>query len=183
MLVRAGVAVHVEPARIDEAEVKASLRVAGATAAQAAETLAELKAQRVARRHARALVIGADQILECDGMWFEKPSDHEQAAAHLRALRGRSHALVTAVCAVRDGARLWHHTDVARLTMRPLSDSFIAQYLDAAGEAACASVGAYQLEGLGAQLFTGIEGDHFTVLGLPLIPLLGFLREHGLVPQ
>lgn len=182
LLDNAGLAVAHEAARIDEAEVKTALAADGADAGQVAETLAELKAQRVARRHPGCLVIGADQMLECNGVWFDKPADLAQAAAHLRALGGRSHELVCAACVVRDGVRLWHHTARARLTMRPLGEAFIAAYLAALGEAALDSVGAYQLEGLGAQLFSRVEGDHFTILGLPLLPLLDFLRNHKVVP-
>jgi septum formation protein len=181
LLADAGLDVTTEAARIDEAEVKAALRAEGADAAQVAETLAELKAQRVARRHPGALVIGADQMLECNGVWFDKPPDLEHAAAHLASLGGRTHELVSCACVVRDGARLWHHRDRARLTMRPLSQDFIASYLTAVGEGALASVGAYQLEGLGAQLFSRVEGDYFTILGLPLLPLLDFLRNNGVL--
>ena len=181
LLVNAGVPVSFEAAQIDEGEIKQALRSEGATAAQVAETLAELKAQRIARRHPGALVIGADQMLDCNGVWFDRPADLDHAAAHLESLSGRTHELVSCACVVRDGARLWHHIDRARLTMRPLSSEFIASYLAAVGEAALSSVGAYQLEGLGAQLFSRVEGDYFTILGLPLLPLLDFLRNHQAV--
>ncbi len=183
ILRHAGVPAVQDPAHIDEAEIKASLRSEGADAAQAAETLAELKARHVARRHAGALVIGADQILDCEGTWFDKPTDLGAAAQHLKALNGRSHVLMAAVCVLRDGVRLWHHNAVAKLEIRPLSDSFIAAYLEAAGESVLSSVGGYRLEGLGAQLFSRVEGDYFTILGLPLLPLLGFLRGHRVIPQ
>ncbi len=179
LLRNAGLLFETEAARIDEEEIKTALRAEGADSVQAAETLAELKAQRVSARHGGRLVIGADQILECDGCWFDKPSDRAQAASDLRALRSRTHALVSSACVVRDGQRLWHHSDHARLSMRPLSDAFIETYLAALGDAALTSVGAYQLEGLGAQLFSRVEGDFFTILGLPLLPLLDFLRNHG----
>ena len=180
---QAGLAAVSEPARVDESEVKASLAHEGANAAAVAETLAELKAQKVSRRHPGALVIGADQLLDCDGAWFDKPADLAEAASHLRALSGRTHTLVSCACVVRDGSRLWHHVDRARLEVRPLSDRFITDYLAAVGPAALDSVGAYQLEGLGAQLFARVEGDYFTILGLPLLPLLDFLRNHGVVPS
>ncbi len=179
LLQHAGLHFRAQPARIDETEVKASLRAEQADAAAAAETLAELKAIKVSRYAPGALVIGADQILECEGRWFDKPPDHAVAAAHLRALGGKTHALVSAVCVARDGVRIWHHREAARLTMRPLDAAFIESYLDAAGPEVLETVGAYRLEGLGAQLFTKVSGDYFTVLGLPLLPLLGFLREHG----
>lgn len=178
LLADAGLPAVGEAPQIDETEVKAALSAEGADTEQVAEALAELKAQRVARRHPDALVIGADQMLECEGRWFDKPEDLSQAADSLRALSGRTHRLVSSACVVRDGTCLWHHGDHARLTMRQLSDTFIDDYLAALGERALDSVGAYQLEGLGAQLFTRVEGDYFTILGLPLLPLLGFMRQH-----
>ena len=117
-------------------------------------------------------------MLECEGTWFDKPGDLNQAVEHLEALSGRTHRLVSSACVVRDGTCLWHHGDHARLTMRPLSDAFIDAYLTAVGERALDSVGAYQLEGFGAQLFSRVEGDYFTILGLPLLPLLEFMRLH-----
>ena len=183
ILCRAGVPLTQDPANIDEAEVKAALRGEGATAAQAAETLAELKARHVARRHGGALVIGADQILECEGTWFDKPADLDEARRHLEALSGRTHSLLTAVCVLRDGTRLWHHNAAARLQVRPLGANFVPAYLAAAGDEVLNSVGAYRLEGPGAQLFGAIEGDYFTILGLPLLPLLAFLRAQGVVPS
>ena len=182
LLNRAGIPTTIAPARIDESEVKTALAGEGADAAQAAETLAELKARTVSRRHPAALVVGADQILECDGRWYDKPANLAQAADHLRSLSGRAHRLVSAVCVVRDETRIWHHREDARLTMRPLSESFIAEYLETVGDRALDSVGAYQLEGLGAQLFVRIEGDYFTILGLPLLPLLDVLRNHQVIP-
>ena len=181
LLSEAGVAFRREVAAVDEAEIKTTLKAEGANATMAAETLAELKAQRVSRRHPEALVIGADQILDCDGTWFDKPADAAAARATLLALRGRSHLLLSSVAVVRGGERLWHRNERAALLMREFSDAFLDAYLAAAGETALQSVGAYQLEGLGAQLFARIDGDYFTILGLPLLPLLDFLRNHGLV--
>lgn len=183
LLRRAGVTLRAEPARVDEEEVRASLRAENAEAAAAAETLAELKAQKVSRREPQALVIGADQILDCAGEWFDKPMDRRRAAADLGALSGKEHTLATAVCVVRGGARLWHHRETARLTMRPLNEGFIDAYLDAVGAEALGSVGAYQIEGLGAQLFSAVDGDYFSILGLPLLPLLEFLRNHGILAR
>ncbi len=183
LLRHAGVDFTSRPAQIDEDEVKRALRAEGADAPAAAETLAELKAQRVSRLEPGALVVGADQMLVCGDVWFDKPPDLEQAAAQLRALAGKQHRLCSAVCVVRDGTRLWHLRDEARMTMRPFGEAFVRDYLAAVGTQALASVGCYQLEGRGVQLFSRVEGDFFTVLGLPLLPLLAFLREHGIVPR
>lgn len=183
ILENAGIAFSAQPASIDEEEVKLALKAEGASAIEAAESLAELKAQRLSQQHPEALVIGADQILLCGAVWFDKPADLSHAAAHLKALGGKTHSLETAVCLVRGGRRIWHHQAVPQLTMRMLSDDFIAGYLAAAGEAVLSSVGAYQLEGRGAQLFSRIDGDFFAILGLPLLPLLDILREQGVLPR
>ena len=179
LLTAAGLDLVVDPAAVDEGALKASLAAEGAGPAAIAEALAELKASRVSSRHPGRLVIGADQILECDGRSFDKPANLAAARLQLSALRGRRHSLYSAALAMRDGHRLWHHVGRADLTMRAFSDSFLDSYLDRAGPAATASVGAYQLEGLGAQLFARIEGDYFIILGLPLLPLLEFLRAVG----
>lgn len=184
LLRNAGVTdLEIDPAHVDEDEIKLSLRQENATAAQVAETLAELKAVTVSRRHPRALVIGADQTLDCEGRWFDKPPDMATARANLQALRGKRHSLFAGVCVVRDGERLWHRTDPAHMIMRDFSDAFLDRYLAAVGEDALGSVGSYRLEGLGAQLFSRVQGDFFTVLGLPLLPLLDFLRQHAVLPS
>ncbi|MGY0777229.1 Maf-like protein [Azospirillum argentinense] len=183
MLERAGVRVTLAPAAVDEEEIKLAARAEGAPVEDVAEALAELKAQRVTRKHPGALVIGADQMLECEGRWFDKPADRDAARAQLQDLRGKTHRLVSCAVVIRDGERLWHHVDRARLTMRPFSDAFLDSYLNAAGDDVLGSVGAYHLEGLGAQLFHRVDGDFFTILGLPLLPLLGFLRVHGVIAE
>lgn len=183
MLTQAGVPCEALASRVDESTVKESLRAEGATAADVAEVLAELKAMQLSRRHPGALVIGADQMLECQGAWFDKAPTVEAARETLCALRGKAHHLISCAVVVRDGQRLWHHSDKARLTMRPFSDHFLDQYLAALGERACETVGVYHLEGLGAQLFSQISGDFFTILGLPLVPLMGFLRAHGVLVE
>jgi nucleoside triphosphate pyrophosphatase len=183
LLRNAGVAFRVEPAAIDEAEIKAAFRAERRAAADCANALAEAKAMRVARRHPGSLVIGADQLLVCEGNWFDKPRERAAARAQLVALRGKHHELVSAVCVVRDGERLWHFVDRSTLTMRDFSDEFLEDYLDAGGAEILASVGAYRLEGVGVQLFARIEGGHFAILGLPLLPLLDFLRGHGVVAR
>jgi septum formation protein len=181
MLRAAGVPLIVDAATVDELEMKTSLRAAQAPAAMIAETLAELKAQRVSRRHDGRLVIGADQVLECEAALFDKPVDLPEARRQLLALRGRRHQLLSAVVLVRDGRRLWHHVGRADLLMRDFSDRFVDDYLQSVGDVALTSVGAYQVEGIGAQLFAAIDGDHYTILGLPLLPLLQILREHGVL--
>ncbi len=181
LLREAGIAIERDPASVDEDDVKLSFRNQNGSAAQVAEALAELKAQVVSQRYEGALVIGADQMLQCGGVWFDKPVDRDHARGHLIALRGKTHELLSAVCVIRDGECLWRHLESARLTMRPFSDAFLDEYLAAAGKSVCASVGAYRLENRGAQLFSRIEGDYFTILGLPLLPLLGFLVNHGVI--
>jgi septum formation protein len=183
MLERAGVTLVTDVAHVDEDAVKQAMARETSHAARVAETLAELKAVKVSARHPGQLVVGADQMLDLDGRWFDKPKNRAEAKEQLAALSGRAHTLTSAVALVRDGRILWHHTERAKLTMRRLSDAFLDHYLDQAGDAVLHSVGAYQLEGLGAQLFIHVEGDFFTVLGLPLLALLDILREHGELPQ
>jgi septum formation protein len=166
---------------VDEEAVKAGLRAEGLSVRDQADALAEAKCMSVALRRP-GYVIGADQMLACEGEVFDKPQDRAAAAESLKKLRGRAHNLIGAMCLAKDGAIIWRHIETPRLVMRPFSDAFLEDSLDRAGEAAFASVGAYQLEGLGAQLFSKIEGDYFSILGLPLLPLLAQLREHGIVP-
>ena len=181
MLRAAGVEIEIKTAGVDEASVRDSLRAEGATAEEVAIALAELKALSVSRKRPEAFVIGADQMLECNGIWFEKPVDRDHAAATLKALSGRTHQLISAVVVAKGGSRIWHSTQAVTMKMRHLTPEYIAAYLDAVGPEVQESVGAYQLEGLGAQLFHAVEGDYFTVLGLPLLPLLEFIRTHGLL--
>jgi septum formation protein len=179
LLADAGLSVLVDPAAVDEEEIRAAFNAEGRHAEACATALAESKAMRVSGRHRGALVLGADQILDCGGRWFEKPATIEAARAQLAALRGKRHTLVSAAAVVRNGSVIWHATDRAHLTMRGFSDGFLEAYIATAGAELLDSVGAYRLEGLGAQLFERIEGDFFTILGLPLLPLLDFLRGHG----
>ena len=141
--------------------------------------LAELKALTVSQRRAE-LVIGADQMLAIDGDTLDKPRDVQEARSHLRRLRGREHHLICAAAAAKDGVVVWRHVSMPRLRVRSFTDAFLEDYLSRTGEAVLASVGAYQLEGLGAHLFESVDGDYFSVLGLPVLPLLAFLREQGL---
>ena len=176
MLRNAGLKCFAIPADLDEAAIKRGFTGQPGALALA---LAEAKAGMVAQAYPDALVIGADQLLVCDGRYFDKPEGLAEAAAHLRDLRGRTHRLVTATCVYRGGSCAWSHVAEAQLTMRSLSEAFLVSYLAAEGEAVCGSVGAYRLEGLGSQLFERIEGDFFTILGLNLLPLQGFLRAAG----
>jgi septum formation protein len=179
LLTDAGLRFAIEPAGIDEDEVKRSL---GSRAApqELAETLAEMKALRVSAKHPAEFVVGADSTLACNGRMFDKPPSLDAARKQLLALRGQTHELFSSVVVARGGVRLWHWNERARLTMRPFSEGFVDAYLARTGEAVLSSVGAYQLEGLGAHLFTRVDGDYFTILGLPLLPLLSFLAGHGI---
>jgi septum formation protein len=179
LLAAAGIAVEVLPADIDERGIEASAPAQDAGAAAA--MLAREKARAVAAQRPGRLVLGADQTLALGARRFSKPADRAAAEEQLRSLRGKTHALHSALTLMRDGEVLFEHADTARLTMRNFSDKFLREYLDAAGETVTASVGGYQLEKPGIQLFERIEGDYFTILGLPLLPLLDFLRrEHCL---
>lgn len=172
----AGLRFEARAARVDEAAVKEACRAEGLEAADAALTLAELKAARI--RDPDALVIGADQLLVCDGAWFDKPADLDDARRHLQALRGRAHTLVTAVVCQRGGRTVWQHVATPRLHMRAFGDEVLNAHLAAEGDALLSCVGAYRLEGLGIHLFDRVEGEQAAILGLPLLPLLGFLRQH-----
>lgn len=180
MLESAGLSFSVQAPRVDEEAAKASLRANGLKPRDQADALAELKALSISRS-TPDFVIGADQMLAIEGDVLDKPKDLAEAKAHLEKLRGRTHELITAAVIAREGAIIWRHIDTPKLKMRAFSDAFLDQYLAQAGDSALHSVGAYQLEGLGAQLFERVEGDYFSVLGLPLLPLLSFLREHGIV--
>ena len=183
VLAAAGLRFLAEAAAVDEAAIKASARAEGIPVDDAALILSDAKAARVQRRHPEALVIGADQMLVLGDRWFDKPEDMAGARAHLQALRGQRHVLVTAMVAWRGGARVWQHVARPSLTMREFSDAFLEAYLAAEGEAVLGSVGAYRLEGLGPHLFSRVEGEHSAILGLPLLPLLDFLRGHGVLAR
>jgi septum formation protein len=179
LLDRAGIKATRDPPRIDETEIKAFNRRKGAEPGIAAMALAEAKALTVAARHPKALVIGADQILNCNGTWLDKPAGRADARSQLALLRGQSHELATAVCVARDADVIWHDLQRPRLVMRAFSDEFLDSYVGGLTREDLGAVGAYRLEGPGVQLFERIEGDYFAILGLPLLPLLEFLRDHG----
>ncbi len=181
VLAAAGLHVEAVAAAVDEAAIKEAAQAEAIPPADAALMLADAKAERIARRDPEALVIGCDQLLVCDGQWFDKPADTAAARLQLLALRGRSHQLVTAIVCHRHGQRIWQHVAVPRLTMRAISDPFLDAYLALEGEHVTQSVGAYRIEGPGVQLFSKVEGEHAAILGLPLLALLGFLRQHGVL--
>ena len=175
----AGVPFEVQPARVDEETVKTS----GGDGAAVAVKLAELKALRVSSAHPDALVLGADQVLVCDGKLLSKADTRAEASAQLKFLRGKPHTLISALALARDGTVIWRHSDEARLAVRDFSDAFLDDYLNKEGDAMLGSVGCYRLEGAGAQLFESVRGDYFSILGLPLVPLLAILREHGVIAR
>jgi septum formation protein len=179
LLANAGIAFEAIPADIDERAIQ---RASGLSApGEIASMLAGEKALWVSSRQPDRIVVGADQTLALGKRLFSKPAGRAQAAEQLQSLAGNSHELHSAVAVARDGKIVFETVAVARMTMRPLREAEIEAYLDEAGEAVTTSVGAYQLEGLGIHLFERIEGDHFTILGLPLLPLLAFLRGEGLL--
>jgi septum formation protein len=175
MLRDAGIPVIVDPPRVEEEAVKLGLRAEGVPPRDQADALAEVKALSVSRMRP-GLVIGADQMLAIGDQVLDKSSSREEARTHL-------HLLINAAVVARDGVAIWRHISTPKLRMRALSDAFVESYLDQVGDDAFTSVGAYKLEGLGGQLFEDVNGDFFSVLGLPLLPLLAFLREQGALPR
>ena len=181
LLEGAGLDFEAMPASVDEAMIKESARAEGLSPADAATMLADAKAARIARRHPDAVIIGADQLLVCEGEWFDKPVDIEAAREHLHRLRNKAHELITAVVVWRDGERAWNHVATPRLAMRDFSEAFLDEYLAKEGAYVTSSVGAYRLEGMGVQLMRDIRGDHSAILGMPLLPLLSYLRDSGVI--
>jgi septum formation protein len=181
LLRSAGLAFEILPATIDETAAKHASRAEGASAEDAALRLAELKARQIAGREPEALVIGCDQLLVCEDRWFDKPIDIADARVQLLALRGRTHILVIAVTCYRGERRLWRHVAQPRLTMRAFSDFFLDAYLAMEGDAVTTTVGGYRLEGPGIHLFDAIDGEHAAILGLPMLPMLAFLRRLGVL--
>jgi septum formation protein len=179
MLDAAGVSYESIPADIDERALEAGL--AGAEPSDVAEALAVAKAAAVAALHPGVLVLGSDSLVVCAGRRFDKPGSREEAGEHLRYFSGKMMELHSAAALVRDGGCLWSHASIAQLHVRDLSEDFIAHYLDLEWPAISHTVGAFRIEGPGVQLFEGIDGDQFTVLGMPLLPLLGALRDEGVL--
>jgi septum formation protein len=183
LLQAAGVPFEVRPAHIDENAAKKALIAEGASPRDVADALAELKALQSSNLDPDALVLGADQVLEFQGECISKSGTIAQAEALLRRLCGKRHRLITAAVLARDGQALWRQVETPSLWMRDFSGAFLRSYLDAEGDAILGSVGCYHLEGRGAQLFARIDGDYFSVLGLPLIPLLSALRDFGVLER
>ncbi|MCZ8152186.1 MAG: Maf family protein [Rhodobacteraceae bacterium] len=182
LLENAGVTVDALPARVDEDTIRAALQAEGAKHRDIADTLAEMKARKLAERHPSSLVIGSDQVLELDGEIWGKPETPDAARSQLERLRGRTHRLVSAVVLYDQAKPIWRHVEEASLTMRSFSDGFLDDYVARNWDDIRHSVGAYQLEREGARLFAAVDGNHFTILGLPLLPLLNYLSQRGFIP-
>ena len=180
VLTAAGIEADTIKPNVDEDAAKASFRASDMKVRDQAMQLAELKSVKISMREP-GLVIGCDQMLSLDGEAFDKPVDLADARNHLVKLSGKAHTLETAIVISEEGKPVWRHLARPKLTVRPLSDAFIDTYVEAVGEPLLSTVGAYQLEGLGAQLFTRIDGDYFSILGLPLLPLLDYLRTRGVL--
>lgn len=179
LMQNAGLQFETEAAQIDERAAEAGLGGGPLSPDRLALELARIKALDVASRHSGALVVGCDQIMSLDEVVFHKPADMDEARRNLKTLRGRTHRLNSAVVLVRDGEVLWENVSIAELTMRDFSDGFLEGYLQRTADAVLKSVGCYQLEGEGIRLFNAVNGDYFTILGLPLLPLLEELRILG----
>ncbi len=180
MLEAAGLAFEIVRPQVDEEAAKDALKAEGIDARGLADALAELKALAVSRRMPGRIVIGSDSTVAlADGTMLDKPETRERAADQLRLMRGGTHRLVSAVVGARDGQPLWRHVDVAKLHVRDFSDKFLESYLEAEWPAVAGCVGCFRIEGLGVQLFSKVEGSQFTILGMPLMPLLGWLRDTG----
>lgn len=181
MLRDAGLDIETDPADIDERSVEAPLLKADLPPEDIATVLAEAKAMEVSERHPGVLVLGADQVLSLNDKIYSKPETIEQARRNLLEMRGQTHVLHSALACVRDGETIWRYVEDAPMKMRSFTPEFLGRYLAEVGDMALASVGSYQIEGPGIQLFEKVEANYFTIIGLPLLPLLAFLREQGVI--
>jgi len=181
LLRQAGIPFKAHAARIDEATITAAMSNEGGTARDIADALAEFKARKIAAKHPDAMVIGCDQVLEFRGNLLSKPTGLEDAISQLIMLRGQQHKLLSAIVVYENGEPVWRHVGQVRLLMRDLSDDYIAKYMSRNWPGIADSVGSYKLEQEGSRLFSRIEGDYFTVLGLPLLELVGFLTQRGVI--
>ncbi|HWD49482.1 MAG TPA: Maf family protein [Rhizomicrobium sp.] len=178
----AGVTFDIVPARVDEDALKQSMLAAKAQPPAIADALAELKALRLSASNPGELVLGADQVLVLNGELISKCATLAEAGALLKRMRGKTHRLISALVLAKDGAPIWRHVDSAYLSVRAFSDGFLENYIASEGESLLSGVGCYKLEGRGIELFDKIDGDYFTILGLPLLPLLSALREQAVIP-
>lgn len=179
----AGLTFAAEPARIDEREIESPLVASGASPEGVAAALARAKAEDVAGRNPQAFVIGSDQVMSMDGRLFHKCTSVDIAREQLRSMRGKTHRLSSAISIVRSGQEVWSHISVADLTFREFTEAFLDSYIADAGPKVLLTVGAYSYEGLGQQLFEKVEGDFFTIIGLPMLPLLAALRDLAIIPR
>lgn len=183
LLRAAGLAVEPQAPRVDEEAIRSALVAEGAAPRDIADTLAEMKARKVAEKRPADLVLGCDQVLELDGETFAKPETQDQARAQLRQLRGKTHTLQSAIVAYENALPVWRHVAEARLTMWSLSDRYLDDYVTRNWDSIRHSVGCYKIEEEGVRLFSAISGDHFTILGLPLLPLLAWAGTKGMIAR
>lgn len=181
ILRNAGLDFDVVPAAVDEDSVKNKMKLGGCTVAETAQALADLKARTVSELHTAAMVIGADQMLACNSTWFDKPKNLDGARRQLIELRGQKHELSSSVSVAQNGEVVFRHSVNSRLTMRYFSETFLDSYLQLEADNVCKSVGGYRIEGAGIQLFSSVTGSYFDILGLPLLPLLAFLRAKEII--
>ena len=182
LLAAAGVTAIARPARIDEQAIRAAMEAEGASPRDLADALAEMKARKISEKNPGALVLGCDQVLEMNRHTFAKPETPAEARAQLQSLRGQTHRLLSAAVLYENGQPLWRHVGEARLTMRAFSDAYLDDYLARNWDSIRHSVGCYKIEEEGIRLFSAVQGDHFTIQGLPLLPLLAYLATRGAIP-
>jgi len=182
LLAAAGVTAIARPARIDEQAIRAAMEAEGASPRDLADALAEMKARKISEKNPSALVLGCDQVLEMNRRTFAKPETPAEARAQLQSLRGQTHRLLSAAVLYENGQPLWRHVGEARLTMRAFSDAYLDDYLARNWDSIRHSVGCYKIEEEGIRLFSAVQGDHFTIQGLPLLPLLAYLATRGAIP-